>query len=217
MLHCPRNIMRTVAYCGLFLATGLVSGPGRGSDRRLAGGGRRRQHPGRRMQRQHVGRGRMGEDARRPRQEQSRSLETEQADPGHADPDRHEEETCRRCSGKAKSITPRTARSTARRSSRVGTDQLEIQGLRAGLSLRRRDLDPRRAADSLEPRQQHGQGRAEGHGAPAQGRGSRTAAGRAEDHRLCRPAHQVRQSRRPGSPATVGDICLLPDIARFAH
>jgi len=24
MLHCPRNILRTVAYCGLFLATGLL-------------------------------------------------------------------------------------------------------------------------------------------------------------------------------------------------
>ena len=44
----------------------------------------------------------------------------------------------------------------------VGTDQLEIQGCVLGLPVRRRNLDPRRAADSLEPRQQHGQGRAEG-------------------------------------------------------
>jgi len=25
MLHCPRNVMRTVAYSGLFLATGFAS------------------------------------------------------------------------------------------------------------------------------------------------------------------------------------------------
>ena len=30
-------------------------------------------------------------------------------------------------------------------------------------------------------------------------------------------AVRSRQRRRPAAPADVGDICLLPDIARFAH
>ena len=129
MLHCPRKIMRTVAYSGIFLATASCSPGLRGrSDRRLAGGRRRRQHPGRPMQRQHVGRGRLGEDPGRPRHQQSRCLKAEQADARHADPDRHEEEARRRCNGKAKSTTPRTGRFYSSTIKPVGTDQLEIQG-----------------------------------------------------------------------------------------
>ena len=40
----------------------------------------------------------------------------------------------------------------------IGSDQLEIQRLRDGLSLRRRNLEPRLRPDPLEPREQHGQG-----------------------------------------------------------
>ncbi len=63
MLHCPRNIVRIAVYSGIFLATGLAPAAGAGSDRRLAGGRRCRQHPRRAMQRQHVGRGCLGADA----------------------------------------------------------------------------------------------------------------------------------------------------------
>src|SRR5258708_4270487 len=75
-------------------------GAGGGSDRRLEGGRRRRQHPGCRMQWQHVGRGGLGADPGRPRQEQSGYIKTEQAKPGNADPDRHEEEAVRRSMGR---------------------------------------------------------------------------------------------------------------------
>src|SRR5450755_2191149 len=71
-----------------------------GSDRRLEGGGRRRQHPGCRMQWRHVGRGVVGEGAGRPRHKQSGCLKTKQADAGNADPDRHEEEAWRRSMGR---------------------------------------------------------------------------------------------------------------------
>ena len=80
--------------------------------------------------------------------------------------------------------------------------------LRAGLPLRRRNLDPRRGPDPLKPRQQHGQGRAEGHGsAPKRPRSDKpaqpTTARCAEDHRRRQPGPQSRvRSRRPASPAT---------------
>ena len=55
------------AHSGIFrniFGDRACAGPGAGSDRRLAGGRRCRQHPRRAMQRQHVGRGCLGEDAR---------------------------------------------------------------------------------------------------------------------------------------------------------
>ena len=93
--------MRTVAFSAVFLSdrpciAALAADP-TGDWRRSR---RCRQHPGCRMQWQHVGRGGLGEDARRPRQEQSRCLETEQAHLGNADPDRHEEKACRRSMGR---------------------------------------------------------------------------------------------------------------------
>ncbi len=74
-------------------------------------------------------------------------------------------------------------------------------GLRARLPVRRRDLDARRPADPIEPRQQHGQGCAEG----STGAASRTRAGTAAPaaqrlHRLAgrlmpRPAKQRARKR----------------------
>ena len=94
--------------------------------------------------------------------------------------------------------------------------------LRAGLPVRRRNLDPRRPADSLEPRQQHGQGCAEKSGSPHQVRcrSDRRRPRRAEDHGRGErgPKACTGQKQAAGKPADpVGDICLLPDIARFAH
>ena len=117
MLHCPRNFTRTLMVLRNRFYSRLRNGSRSRSDRRLESRGRSRQHPRRRMQRQHVGRGGVGENTRRPRQQQSRCLAAEPTDPGHADPARHEEKDRARTNGKAKSTTPRTASSIVRRSS----------------------------------------------------------------------------------------------------
>ena len=77
------------------------------------------------------------------------------------------------------------------------------QGLRAGLPVRRRDLDPRRPADSLEHRQRHGQGRAEDHRRGAEelatapsDRGARAGARSPEDRRHGQARSEA--CRRPG-------------------
>ena len=103
----------------------------------------------------------------------------------------------------------------------VGSDQLEIQGCVLGFLCGGETWTRVAASDSLEPRQQHGQGRAEEpRQRAAQDRGTRTCARSrrppAPPARL--PNRPVKSRRRPGQPADpVGDICLLPDIARFAH
>ena len=105
----------------------------------------------------------------------------------------------------------------------VGTDQLEIQGCVLGFLCGGETWTRVAASDSLQPHQQHGQGRAEaGTGAATQDR--RTGN---DSRRRRRPPGAVnpaplRKDRRSeaGAPApadVVGDICLLPDIARFAH
>ena len=105
------------------------------------------------------------------------------------------------------------------------------QGLRDGLPLRRRDLDPRRPADSFEHRQRHGQGRAEAHrrGAESprqQRRHHRRPDNRRHDRRQrpsagpCPAAQKTATTAKPGQKNAadpVGDICLLPEIAGFAH
>ncbi len=77
----------------------------------------------------------------------------------------------------------------------VDPDHLEIQGLRTGLSLRRGNLDPRRRPNSVKPRQQHGQGRAEGHRRATQGRCADDNGGRAEDHRVRQPGTKSIRSK----------------------
>ena len=208
--------MRTVAFSAVFLATGIASALGRGSDRRLAGGRRCRQHPGCRMQWQHVGRGGLGEDAGRPRQEQSRCLETEQAHLGNADPDRHEEEAWRRSMGRPS--LQRQGRPDVRHDDQAGRHRSDGNSrLRAGLPLRRRNLDPRLGPDPLEPDQQHGQGRAEGHRQRCPRRPPPTPTAAPKTTGAASPAPKPGQKQAAGQPGDIGDICLLPDIARFAH
>ncbi len=92
-------------------------------------------------------------------------------------------------------------------------------GLRARLPLRRRNLDPRRAPDSLEPRQQHGQGRDRRPRRAAQGGGGRRpeAGCSGKDHRRGQPATEGAKTGSAQPADSVGDICLLPDIAGFTH
>src|SRR5258706_8570872 len=73
--HAYRNILRNI------FRDRLCTGLGGRSDRRLAGGGRRRQHTGCRKQWKYVGGGCMGEKTRGPRQEKHPCLKKEQAAP----------------------------------------------------------------------------------------------------------------------------------------
>ena len=87
-------------------------------------------------------------------------------------------------------------------------------GLRAGLSVRRRNLDPRRGPDSLEPRQQHGQGRAEDRRAPPRDGcavDSPPPAAAPKTTGSISPAPKAGQKQAAGQPGDIGDICLLPD------
>ena len=100
MLHCPRNVMRTLVYSGLLLSTGLAPALAADptGDWRVADGVaniRVAECNGSMW-----GVGGVGESAGRPRHQQSRCFKTEQADPGHADPDRHEEDAWRRSMGR---------------------------------------------------------------------------------------------------------------------
>ncbi len=122
----------------------------------------------------------------------------------------------------------------------VGPDHLEIQGCVLGFLCGGETWTRVAGPDSLEPRQQHGQGGAEDHGrvpktaAPARATcagdsnrrtgDSNCCAGDskccAEDHRVRQPGSPKRRAETGGSRAArrpVGDICLLPDIAGFAH
>ena len=159
--HAYRNIFRNI----FGNREPLRAGSGGRPHRRLEGAGRRRQHPRRRMQWQHVGRGGVGESSRRPRQEQSRCLKTEQADAGHADPARHEEDSRASINGKAKSTTPRTARPTVPRSSRSVPTSLKFKGCVLGFLCGGETWTRVAPPDTLEPGQQHGQRRAEEHAA----------------------------------------------------
>ncbi len=83
-------------------------------------------------------------------------------------------------------------------------------GVRARLPLRRGNLDPRCRPDSLKPVQhshhQSGQGCAEG----KHGQDGTITEGGAKDH-----GQKIATTAAPADP--VGDICLLPDIARPTH
>ena len=192
MLHCPRNIMRTVAYSGLFLATGLALRPWRRI--RPATGGWRTVSP------TSVSPNAMAACGARCRGRRPRAAATsnnpdvsKQSRPTLGMPilidmkkkpgvDQWEGQVYNAKDGQFYSSTIRP----------IGSDQLEIQGLRAGLSLRRRNLDPRRRPDTLEPGQQHGQGRAEDHGCVTQDR----TAPKTHRHPATRPPKPPVKSRR---------------------
>ena len=102
----------------------------------------------------------------------------------------------------------------------VGTDQMEIQGCVLGFLCGGETWTRVGPADSVEPRQQHGQGQQGLAGRAAEDRSNRagTPARSAQDHRLGQPcAEGSGPEAGSRSAADIGDICLLPDIARFAH
>ena len=113
----------------------------------------------------------------------------------------------------------------------VGTDQLEIQGCVLGFLCGGETWTRVGPPIPSSPANSMAKGAPKGPaGARAQNRSTGTCAGGAEDHgcsksRACRALHRRRRPRplrsrqppQPGQPADIGDICLLPDIARFAH
>ncbi len=206
MLHCPRNIMRKVIFTGIFLATGLASALAADptGDWRVADGvaNIRVAECNGSMWGVVV----VGEDAGRARHEQSGCLKKEQADAGHADPDRHEEEGRASINGKAKSITPRTDNSTVRRSSPSDPTSLKFKAACWAFS----------AAGKPGPASQVQFPQARQTAWPRARR--RLKARRRPRDPLTRPRKRpVKSRRRRAAADPVGDICLLPDIARFAH
>ena len=214
MLHCPRNIVKSADSFDRFITGNLRDlGAGRRSDRRLAGRRWRRQYPGRTMQRQHVGRGGLGERARRPRQQQSRCLKEEQADARHADPARHEEEAGRRFLGRPslqRQGRPDLQRPRSRRSTPT------ISRSRAACSASSAAARPGRASAPPIP---SSPANSMAKGAPKTGRQRRRPpAGDGTSRARRRPRARAAAAKgKPQTADTVGDICLLPDIARFAH
>ena len=114
----------------------------------------------------------------------------------------------------------------------VGTDQLENSRLRARLPVRRRDLDPRRIRQiPSSPSNSMAKGPAKNPGAnPAAPKVGTTAtapgltpapgapgAPKTTGAVTPAPGQKPGAGQKQAAADPVGDICLLPDIARFAH
>ena len=91
----------------------------------------------------------------------------------------------------------------------IGSDKLEIQGCVLGFPVRRGNLDPRCRPDSAEYREQCSKRAPK---TPVSPKTTGTTNATLIKRRKC-------GSKAGGhrAPPDVGDICLIPDIARFAH
>ena len=210
MLHCPRNIMRTVAYCSLFLATGLVpavaadpTGDWRVSDGvaniRVAEcngsmwgvvawektpGGRDKNNPDvSKQNRPTLGMPILIDMKKKPAV------------------DAWEGQVYNAKDGQFYSSTIKP----------VGADQLEIQGCVLGFLCggetwtRVAGPIPSSATNSMAK------------GAPKATGTLPKAAAAAPAAPKTTGSAKTNQKQAAGQPGDIGDICLLPDIARFAH
>src|SRR6266550_2419645 len=222
MLHCPRNIMRTVAYSGFILATcfgSAFSGSPLAADPtgdwkvadgvaniRVAecngsmwGAVSWEKTPG-------------GRDKNNPDvSKQSRPslgmpiLIDMKKKPGVAD--QWEGEVYNAKDGKLYSSTIKP----------VGTDQLEIQGCVLGFLCGGETWSRVAGPIPSSPANSMAKGAPKAAGAP-QPRAAPTTTTAMAPKTAPAPKTQAQKPATPGQPAdTVGDICLLPDIARFAH
>ena len=229
MLHCPRTIARTIVYSGIFLATGLASALAADptGDWKVADGVANirvaqcngnmwgvvawEKTPG-------------GKDKNNPdASKQSRPtlgmpiLIDMKKKPGV---DAWEGQVYNAKDGQLYSSTIKP----------VGTDQLEIQGCVLGFLCggetwtRVGPPIPSSPANSMAKGAPKGPaGAAPKTAAPHAARPQHPpSAGGAEDHGCGepgarRPKAAPGQKQAAGQPADIGDICLLPDIARFAH
>ena len=225
MLHCPRTIARTIVYSGVFLATGLASALAADptGDWKVADGVANirvaqcngnmwgvvawEKTPG-------------GKDKNNPdASKQSRPtlgmpiLIDMKKKPGV---DAWEGQVYNAKDGQLYSSTIKP----------VGTDQLEIQGCVLGFLCggetwtRVGPPIPSSPANSMAKGAPKGPaGAAPKTAAPTRCAGGAEDHGCSESRTASPPRRRLRRlrSRRAGQPADIGDICLLPDIARFAH
>ena len=108
----------------------------------------------------------------------------------------------------------------------VGTDQLEIQGCVLGFLCGGETWTRVGPPIPSSPANSMAKGAPKGPARSAPKAAAPTAAAPAapatEDHRCGEPGTRrsqgcAAQKQAAGQPADIGDICLLPDIARFAH
>lgn len=95
----------------------------------------------------------------------------------------------------------------------AGSDQLEIQGCVLGFLCGGETWTRVSGPIPSSPANSMAKGAPKGTGAP-----SKTAAhSTAKTTGSANPAPKAGQKQAAGQPGDIGDICLLPDIARFAH
>src|SRR2546429_2957836 len=215
MLHCPRNVMRTVAYSGLFLATGFASALAADptGDWRVADGVANirvaecngsmwgvvawEKTPG--------GRDKNNPDVskqNRPTWGMPILIDMKKR-PGV---DQWQGQVYNAKDGKFYSSTIRP----------IGSDQLEIQGCVLGFLCGGEPWSRVAGPIPSSPANSMAKGAPKAAGAP-QPRAAPTTTAMAPKTAPA-PKTQAQKPATPGQPAdTVGDICLLPDIARFAH
>ena len=107
----------------------------------------------------------------------------------------------------------------------VGSDQLEIQGCVLGFLCGGETWTRVGPPIPSSPANSMAKGAPKGHRraptAPGTAAPPAPAPAGAEDHRRRQPCAAPKaapgQKQAAGQPADIGDICLLPDIARFAH
>jgi uncharacterized protein (DUF2147 family) len=98
----------------------------------------------------------------------------------------------------------------------VGSDQLEIQGCVLGFLCGGETWT--RVADPIPAGPAKSMAKGTAKGAPkARGAAARSAAAAPRTTGSANPAAKPGQKQAAGQPGDIGDICLLPDIARLAH
>jgi hypothetical protein len=136
---------------------------------------------------------------------------------GHADPDRHEEEAGRRCL-EGEVYNAKDGQNYSSTIKPVGTDQPEIQGLRARLPVRRETWDPRRPPIPSSPANSMAKVRRRLVGAPPKPP-LRHRCRRRPRARSIRAPRRGRARSEAGASVRppISAISAYPDIARFAH
>ena len=216
MLHCPRNTMRTVAYCGLLLAAGLVpalaadpTGDWRVADGvaniRVAEcngsmwgvvawektpGGRDKNNPDVSKQ-------------NRPTLAMPILIDMKKK-PGV---DAWEGQVYNAKDGQFYSSTIKP----------LGPDQLEIQGCVLGFLCGGETWTRVAGPIPSSPANSVAKGAPKSAGAVSRAAAQPTTATASKTTGAAGPAPKPAQKRTAGQPGDIGDICLLPDIARFAH
>lgn len=216
MLHCPRNIMRTVAYASLLLASGLVpalaadpTGDWRVADGvaniRVAecngsmwGAVSWEKTPG--------GRDKNNPDA------------SKQSRPTLAMPiliDMKKKPAVDQWEGQV--YNAKDGQMYATTIKPVGSDQMEIQGCVLGFLCGGETWTRVSGPIPSSPANSMARSAPKGAGALPRTAAQSTTSAAPKTTGAANPAPRPGQKQAAGQPGDIGDICLLPDIARFAH